>query len=282
MLENTMILSPTAVRAVDYIIANLVEDIGVEDVARYCGYSKYYFCRLFKAETGQSVYSFIRRMRIERCAFRLKTEQGSSITDIGIDYGYSSSNFSTLFHELEHETPYYFRKGAAKRAVEHPFFHAEQNRLESFEECAAKIEIENLPDYHVLFERHIGNYHGLSADWCLFLKKYESLHRKESLLFECTYDDPCISECDACIYDLCMEAPQNCGLPNIRTLTGGKFAVYHFMGPHTGIFAAFQSIFTVWLPQSGIRIDERLIFDIYRRVNSDASFMAIDFCLPII
>jgi AraC family transcriptional regulator len=276
-----MILSPTISRAIDYIMAHLETDCSLDDVARFSGYSKFYFSRLFKAETGETVYAFIRRLRIEQCAFRLKTEQDRSITDISVDYGYSSSNFSTLFLSLEHETPYYFRKGIVKRSFEHPFFHGEVNHLESYESCCKKITIETFPDYFVIAERHIGSYHDLAAQWCQFMKTYNAYYVSGRLLFERTFDDPSISRNQRCIYDICMEVDRDCPLPNTIVLSGGKCAVYHFRGSHRQIFAAYQNLFTVWIPHQGARIDNRWGFDIYRMVNEDASYMEIDLCIPL-
>ena len=287
-----MILSSTVSRAIDYILLHITENIGVDDVASFSGYSKFYFSRIFKAETGQSVYSFIRRIRVEQCAFRLKAEQHRSITDISVDYGYTSSNFSTLFLQLEHETPYYFRKGIAKRSVAHPFFHAEQNVLEPYSELCKKISVETFPDYTVIFERHIGNYHELAKDWCVFLDTYKNFQTQSALFFERTFDDPSIADDNSCIFDICMQVEindvQNSSCPKDKkellqngTLTGGKFAVYHFKGRHQQIFAAYQNMFNVWIPESGASIDDRYGFDIYRTVNEDASYMEIDLCIPI-
>ncbi len=54
--------------AVDYIMKNLRSELKVEDVARACGYSPYYLERLFKAETGESMYSFMKRVKVEQSA----------------------------------------------------------------------------------------------------------------------------------------------------------------------------------------------------------------------
>ncbi|AEE15597.1 AraC family transcriptional regulator [Treponema brennaborense] len=268
-------------KAIDFILANLRNDISVDDVAAYCGYSKFHFCRLFKTQTGESVYAFVKRMRMEQCAFRLKVERHRTVSDIGIDYGLSSSNFATLFREFQDTSPYYFRKGAVRRSVEHPFFHAENDELESFDECRKKITIEMLPDYHVVYERRKGNYHNLSGDWCAFIEKYGTYHTENSLLFERTYSDPSVTDADSCLYDICMEVPLGCPLENTCTLTGGKFAVYHFNGSPKLIFAAYQSVFNVWMPCTGALTDNRYGFDIYRNVAADASHMEIDLCIPI-
>ena len=84
-------------RAIDYILNHIDEEITVEDISNYCCFSRYYFSRIFKMETGESIYEFIKRVRMERSAFRLKVEKDRSITDIGSAYGYSSSNYSSAF-----------------------------------------------------------------------------------------------------------------------------------------------------------------------------------------
>ena len=93
--KSDMITNEVVNRAIEFILHHAGEELSVEDVAGHCHFSKFYFSRLFKAETGESVYSFIRRVRIEQSAFRLKVEHGRRITDIGLDYGYSPSNYSS-------------------------------------------------------------------------------------------------------------------------------------------------------------------------------------------
>ena len=61
-------------RAIDYILNHIDEEITVEDISNYCCFSRYYFSRIFKMETGESIYEFIKRVRMERSAFRLKVE----------------------------------------------------------------------------------------------------------------------------------------------------------------------------------------------------------------
>ena len=76
-----MLLSGCAGQAVGYILEHIRENPTVDQVADYCHFSKFYFSRRFKAETGESPYTFIRRARLEESAFRLKTEPERTITD---------------------------------------------------------------------------------------------------------------------------------------------------------------------------------------------------------
>lgn len=57
-------------KSIDYIIRHLDEEISIEDVADYCYLSKYHFSRIFKAETGVSLYAFIKRLKMEQSALR--------------------------------------------------------------------------------------------------------------------------------------------------------------------------------------------------------------------
>ena len=101
MIENQIIN-----KAIDFIFSHIDEQLSVDSIAGFCGYSKFYLSRLFKAETGESIYGFIKRTKIEQSAWRLKVEQGRSITEISGEYGYSASNYATLFRDYFEKTGY--------------------------------------------------------------------------------------------------------------------------------------------------------------------------------
>ena len=95
--ENYAIRSAVINKAINYIFDHIDEEITVDDVAHYCSYSRYHLTRMFKEETDEALYQFIKRIRLERSAWCLKVEKEKSITEIGEKYGYSSSNFATAF-----------------------------------------------------------------------------------------------------------------------------------------------------------------------------------------
>lgn len=268
-------------RAIDYILNNINENISVDDIAAHCNFSRYYFSRMFKIETGESIYEFIKRVKMEQSAFRLKVEKSRSITDISCEYGYSSSNYSSAFKQHHNLSPLAFRRSIKQKSLANPIYSNVAIGLEPFEECDKKISIEVLKDFCVIYERHIGNYVDLSANWGAFLEKYKEFISEFTLLVERTYDDPSITNIDECLYDICMTAPEGCNLENTYVLKGGKFAVYQFKGLVKQIYASYQSIFNVWLPQSNCEIDERYGFEIYREVDCDSMYMEIDIYIPI-
>lgn len=316
-IENQIINS-----AIDFILSHLEGGISVDDVAEVCGFSKFYLNRLFKAETGESIYAFIKRLKVEQSAFRLKVEKERSITEIGSDYGYSPSNYATVFSKHFQKNPASFRKEIVEKSVFHPFYHGVKNKIETYEQVCRHITIETLPDFFVLYERRKGDYHNLSSDWCTFTERYKDFITDKTLFLERTFDDPSITKSDSCMYDICLTVDKNdprlktqcrlsggtCGgvsggisgagfgagasaknadtgtdfMPSTAVIPGGKFAVYHYKGFPQQIYAAYQSFFCRWLSETGNRLDDRSAFDIYRKIDCKSMYMELEICFPIV
>ena len=166
--------------------------------------------------------------------------------------------------------------------MEHPFFHQETWQVESFEECNAKITVEEIPDYFVIYERNIGNYEQLSGDWDRFLQKYQDYITGETKFLERTYDDPAVTSRENCLYDICMSVSEDCPLENTLKIRGGRCFVYHFKGHAKYIYAAYQTLFLIWLPHTNHELDEsKSLFDIYHKIDSGTMYMELDICLPM-
>lgn len=268
-------------RAIDYILEHINEKLAVDDIADHCNFSKYYFSRLFRMEMGESVYEFIKRVKMEQSAFRIKVEKDRSITDISYDYGYSSSNYSSAFKQHHNLSPNEFRRKITQQSLKNPIFNNTAVVLESFEACHQQISIEVLDDCHVIYQRYKGNYGDLSLHWGAFQEKYKQYITDQTSFIDRTYDDPSITDSDECLYDICIAAPDGCQLENTYVIKGGKFAVYHFKGIVSHIYSAYQNIFNVWLPQSGFEMDDRYGFDVYKNIDCDTMYMEIDLCIPI-
>lgn len=276
-----MIHNETVNQAIAYILNHITETITVENVAKHCHFSRYHFSRMFKEATGKSVYEFVKHVRMEQSAFRLKVDKEKTVTDIGAAYGYSASNYSVIFKQHHNLSPAMFRQRIAAAPMKNPIFHHGDMTLDTLAQCNEKITVEVLSDCTVIYERHIGNYTNLSENWCAFTEKYNEYMTDDTLLLERTYDDPAITDIDGCLYDICMSAPADCRLPNIDVIKGGKYAVYHFKDSVYKLYAAYQSIYQVWLPESRREIDERYGFECYRLIDDKTMYMEIDLCIPI-
>lgn len=276
-----MITNEVVNKGIDYILNHLNDDITVDEVAAHCHFSKFYFSRIFKLETGESVYGFIKRLKVERSAISLRLEPDSKIIDIGYKYGYSPSNYSAVFKQHHHMTPRQFKKNNQVDEKNHPFDSYKFKYL-TFDKYQEKITIKHMEDTSVLYERHIGNYKELKEHWIRFMDRYTSFITADTIFLEKSYDDPSITNVNQCICDICMTIASSWNGENKQVIKGGKFAVYSFQGPTAKIFEAYQGIFNVWLPKSRYVLDERMGFDIYRYVDEESSFVDIDIYIPII
>ena len=71
--------------SIDYIMQHLDGELSFDNVAAHFYISKYHFSRIFKEETGESVYSFIKRCKVDQSAIDMKLNPMKAITDIGLD-----------------------------------------------------------------------------------------------------------------------------------------------------------------------------------------------------
>lgn len=276
-----MIKNELVSRSIDYILQHIDEEISIEDVADHCHFSKFYFSRVFKAETGESIYSFIKRLKMEQSAINLKLEKDKTITDIGVGYGYSSSNYSSAFKKHHNVSPVEFRKAADADCIPDPFHEDRHSSFRPFGEYDRKISIVELDDFTAIYERYIGNYIELGKNWSEFTEKHKAYINEHTLLIERFYDDPAITGIEHCLYDICITVDKNCPLENITTIKGGRYAVYRFDGPVEDIFTTLQGIFNVWLAGSGYEMDERYGLDIYRAIDWENMHVVMDLCIPV-
>ncbi|NLC19841.1 MAG: AraC family transcriptional regulator [Clostridiales bacterium] len=92
-------------RAVEYIEQNLTSDIDLAACAKACGYSKYYFLRVFKEVTGMTPADYIRKRRLSEIAKRI-CQGDEYISEIAFAYGFNSKeNFIRAFKEEHHILP---------------------------------------------------------------------------------------------------------------------------------------------------------------------------------
>ncbi len=75
----------------DYINEHLAAEITLAELADIAGFSEYHFHRIFAAMTGETLFAYIQRLRLERAATRLCTHPSQKITQLALEYGFTSS-----------------------------------------------------------------------------------------------------------------------------------------------------------------------------------------------
>jgi len=85
------------------------QPLDVRAVAEVAHLSEAYFIRRFRAVFGETPHRYLQRRRVERAMFMLR-ETDRSVTDIGLDVGFSSlGTFSRTFHDIVGESPSDYR-----------------------------------------------------------------------------------------------------------------------------------------------------------------------------
>ncbi len=274
-------------QAIDYIHENADKNLTVEEIADHCCFSKYYFNRVFKSIVKESIYSFVKRMKLENAAFKLRTGKNRSVTEIAMESGYSPSNFATAFKEYFGMSASEFRanngvpvKDSYISISEHI---AGMKKQEDFySKIDSRIKVRQLPELLLLYERFIGNYYDLDKAWDSFCRKLEGrgLIGENRILMGISYDDPLIADENKCMYDMCVTV-DSVREPNVHRLEAGLYACYDFYDRLENLGKAYNEIFALWLPYSGYCIGNRPSVEMYRTYLDEEGKMHIDICIPL-
>lgn len=88
---NRLEYEKRANRVVDHIHEHLAEELSLAALARVAAFSPFHFHRVFRAITGETLFAFIQRLRLERSAGALLAHPDVSVLAVALDHGFSSA-----------------------------------------------------------------------------------------------------------------------------------------------------------------------------------------------
>jgi AraC family transcriptional regulator len=101
---------PKLKRAMEYMSANLAEDIGLEQIADEMGMSPSHFAHEFRNSTGATPYQYLLQQRLERAKGLLKTTRWP-IQNVSVLTGFNyPANFVRTFRQRVGQSPDAWRK----------------------------------------------------------------------------------------------------------------------------------------------------------------------------
>ena len=296
-------------RVIDHIRRHLAEELSLSSLAGVAAFSPFHFHRVFKATTGETLFGFIQRLRIERAAVALTAHPDQSLLEVALDHGFSSAaTFARAFRARFGMSATAWREGGAARwsarhrdernpskQVRKPGKASRARQPDTLrkrrEEEAMSIQVRELPPYHVAYMRYVGPYgpHGIPELWVKFQKWMEArgLASDTAIKLGIGYDDPHITAAEKCRYDACVVVPEDFPSDkwvNVVDLPGGKVAVSQFMGGAHEISEAWNQVFSAWLPESGYQPDDRPCVEVYRGhagVDGKPGVFRCELCLPV-
>ncbi len=307
-------------RVIDYIEDNLDSELSLERLAEVAHFSRFYFHRIFKAIVGETLNQFIQRIRVEKAAVMLVTNSARSITEIALDAGFANSaSFARVFKEHFSISASQWRSMPNKKRAlisddnsknrqtfnnnrkesdtvtgyNDPSTNNYRWRIKMAKIKDIKVEVKEMPDFHVVYVRNIGPY---AADEELFRDLYGRLMnwviprglyiQDKSVFLSVYHDDPKITEEGKLRVSVCMTVPEDTevdGEIGKMVVPGGKFAVAHCEIKADEYDQAWDALIGEWLPSSGYQPDDRLGYEIGCNDPHEhpENMHIVDICLPI-
>ncbi|MDD4645200.1 MAG: GyrI-like domain-containing protein [Bacteroidales bacterium] len=298
-------------RVMDYIEKHLSEPMTLEELADVAAFSKFHFHRIFSALTGESLYEFIRRLRLERAAGLLADQPDLPVTDIVYGCGFSSQSvFNRAFRDFFGMTPTRFRRGGhlehsknRKQVSKENQLHSKAGRFEMDKSGELRrvsltqlnplimknVEIKDLQEMNVAYVRHTGPYNTIGEAFGKLMRWAgpRGLFANPDTRLLCVYhDSPEITEEVKLRSSVCITIPENMevkGEIGKMKVAGGKYAMCRFEITTDQFGEAWDEINRDWLPSSGYVCDDRLPFDLYYNNAEEhpEKKHIVDICIPV-
>lgn len=289
-------------RAMNFICDNLDRELSLEEIAKSASFSMFHFHRIFKTVVGETVAEFTRRLRLELAANKLLLERYTSVTDIAISCGFSSSqNFAKAFRASFGMPPSLYRKSKH----EHMFSKGEnavslRSGYSPDRVCMNTLkysangglimhaEIREMPEYHVAYVRKMGPYGKETCEQAfneLMQWAGPEGHLTSGTMLAIYWDNPEVTPAEKCRIDACVTVAKGTATRapiGLQTLRGGPYAVCRFEIVADGFHQAWEEAF-VWLVNGGYECDDSPCYELYRNNAEDHpdGKWIVDICIPL-
>lgn len=261
-------------KTIDYIEANLKEELDINRAISESGYSLTHFYRIIQSFSGISLKDYIRNRRLSEAAVALRMSD-TRIIDIAMEYDFQSQEvFTRAFLRLFGITPGQYRKSRESITL-----YEKLNARQLFMSLNG-LSIEPTIILEKIFQL-VGitrTVHPGSADisqlWREFHHSSNSIItplNSDKLIGLCEYM-PDITDDSEFSYMACIEVLSTDNLPmgmNAKIIPCTKYAVFTHSGTVDRLKETYNKIYGVWLPLTGSQLAEADTLEIYTLQSSN-------------
>lgn len=267
-------------RVLDYIHDNPAGDLSLDALADVAAMSRYHWHRVFHAITGETAAQAVRRLRMHRASVAL-VHGKDPLAKVARSVGYANlASFNRAFTEAYAMSPTVFRNQGHLR----PFPPNHPPEVITM----LPIEVRNFPARRLAAMPHTGPYHEINRAFekLSATMAARGLFPQAGLMVAAYYDDPsAVAPADLrshAGFEMKTDVVLNSPLEEV-ILPAGRHAVLTYTGPYAGLPAAYDQLYSIWLPGSGEEPADSPPFEIYLNSPMDTAPEALitEICMPL-
>lgn len=285
-----------------FIDQNLDQELNLQTIAEIGNYSPFHLHRIFKAVTSETLNEYITRKRIEKAASVLLHQRKITISELSLQYGFSSnSSFTRTFKKFYSISPKEFRianpnkfskigtaqsKNGQENALSEEYICSINNHI-NWIKMNAKIEIKEMPKLDLAYITQIG--HSGMQDAYSKLMKWafpKGLLENQNVKIVTIYHDSFkITDPDKVRMSACISLNEKIkpnGEIGLATLEKGRCIVGRFEIQITEFEKSWSGLF-IWMSENGYKKADRNPYEIYYNDFKEhpQRISIVDFCIPI-
>ncbi|MCB1756464.1 MAG: AraC family transcriptional regulator [Gammaproteobacteria bacterium] len=244
-----------------YMSTHLDLPLSLERLSEVAHCSPYHFHRIYRGIVGETPNMTLRRLRLKRAAVAL-LDGDDSIESIAARAQYAeAASFIRAFRDIYGLPPQQYRQTRPSHLTEQWPGFVEQEYRAMF-----KVEFTELPDYKIAYVPHQGDYQHIEQAFVqLYARAAEQgLMNAEVKSWGVYFDDPESVPAAELRSWAAVSTESPISEPLLEgEISGGRYAYVDFKGAYTELPRAYQWVFSQWLPEQQIELDDKPVLEQY-------------------